>query len=153
MSINTYGGKGVSGEDRSPIEVRAHTIAYDRREVPISFRGEEDMVKDPIVIDVNPGQTLDKASRLNFAKYLPWSTMSKLCPLAKSQTIRYIISELAEPASWPKTDITRWMMVPAEKISISASTANATTYTFDLPRLEQSVPDYITTYDLSRLFS
>ena len=69
VSINTYGGRGLGGKNRSDQENQSHTIVYDSTSKPAMFKDEQGlMTKEPIAIDMVDGHTLDKASRLNYAK-------------------------------------------------------------------------------------
>jgi hypothetical protein len=69
VSINTYGGRGLVGKNRSDAEVQSHTIVYESTSRPAMFKEEQGlMTKESIAVDMVPGHTLDKASRLNYAK-------------------------------------------------------------------------------------
>ena len=69
VSINTYSGRGLVGKNRSDAEVQSHTIVYDSTSRPAVFKEEQGLMnKEPIAVDMVPGHTLGKASRLNYAK-------------------------------------------------------------------------------------
>jgi hypothetical protein len=69
IAINTYGGRGLGGKRRSDGQVQSHTIVYESTSRPTMFKEEQfRMNKEPIAVDMVPGHTLDKASRLNYAK-------------------------------------------------------------------------------------
>jgi hypothetical protein len=69
VSINTYGGRGLVGKNRSDAEVQSHTIVYESTSRPAMFKEEQGlMTKESIAVDMVHGHTLDKASRLNYAK-------------------------------------------------------------------------------------
>jgi hypothetical protein len=83
VGINTYGRRGIAEKRLSAAEAAAHTIAHDSRETATYLPGEEAIVKEPIAIDMNPGHTLEAASRLNFAKVFTVEHNVKVMPLGR----------------------------------------------------------------------
>lgn len=66
VPINSYLFRGVQRKH----EQGSHSIIYDSRlkKAPVPFEGETGMTKIPIAVDVNRGQKLDPASRINFGR-------------------------------------------------------------------------------------
>jgi hypothetical protein len=83
VGINTYGKRGIAGKRMSAAESNAHTVAHDSNEDAQCLEGEEAIVKEPIAIDMNPGHTLETASRLNFAKVFTVEHNVKVMPLGR----------------------------------------------------------------------
>lgn len=68
IPINSYGGKGVAKKGMSKEEIEAHTIIYMATARPVRSSEETGIIKDPIAVETATNQTLDRFSRLNFAK-------------------------------------------------------------------------------------
>lgn len=69
VAINTYGGKGLAGKNPSDAKVQSHTVVHESTARPFTFQEEQGLMnKEPIAIKMVQGHTLDKASRLNYAK-------------------------------------------------------------------------------------
>lgn len=69
VAINTYGDKELVGKKRIDAEVQSHIIVYESTLRPAMFKEEQGlMTKESIAIDMVSGQTLSRASRLNYAK-------------------------------------------------------------------------------------
>lgn len=76
IAINSYGGQGVKKRGFNSNDIKAHTIIYDAQGEPSPTRGEPKMEKEPIAVDLRPGQSLTKASRLNYDQpfMVQWNT-------------------------------------------------------------------------------
>lgn len=68
VAINTYGGRGVGGKRRANDEDRSHTIIHDSTKEPQRVANEKRIVKEPIAVIMTAPETLQVASRLNYAK-------------------------------------------------------------------------------------
>jgi hypothetical protein len=66
LAINSYGGNGVAKKGIKPAERKAHTIVHMKNVKPIKHPDEVGMDKQPIAVEMVPGQTLNSMSRLNF---------------------------------------------------------------------------------------
>lgn len=92
VPINSYRGTGVGKKQIPPDEKSAHAIIYDSRERaprPI-IPGEEDLVKTPIAVDMNPDDTLDDTSRIHFGKIYTIEWNVKVCEIGRiaSQSVK-----------------------------------------------------------------
>jgi hypothetical protein len=70
LPINSYRGTGVGKKGIPPDEKSAHAIIYDSRNKPTDpiLPGEEDLVKNPIAVDMNQKSSLAETSRIHFGK-------------------------------------------------------------------------------------
>jgi len=69
IPINTYGRRGLAAKKFNQEDFEDHAIVYGSQfDAPEALEGEGQMTKDPIAVDLAPGQELADTSRLNFGK-------------------------------------------------------------------------------------
>jgi hypothetical protein len=68
VPINSYRKTGVGRKGTQRDKKRAHAIIYDSRKAPPRpiLPGEQDLIKNPIAVDMNGSNTLEDTSRIDF---------------------------------------------------------------------------------------
>lgn len=76
IGINSYNGLGLKKPGLKKEERDAHTIIYDNRKKPMLLEEEPEIFRDPIPVEMKPGETLNIASRLHYGKpyVIEWNT-------------------------------------------------------------------------------
>jgi hypothetical protein len=94
LAINSYGGNGVAKKGMKPAERKAHTIVHMRNATPIKHPDEVGMDKQPIAVNMAPGQTLNSMSRLNFGgpHTVQWNVKVMNVGIVHLDSMPYLIS-------------------------------------------------------------
>lgn len=79
IPINTYRGQGLTDKRMRPDEQQAHTIIYARGSKPEPMPDEVELNKEPIEVELEPGEELKSSSRLHFGKVqsIDWNVKVK----------------------------------------------------------------------------
>lgn len=98
VSIGTYGGRGLKKSGLKQSEIDAHAVVYDSTSEPVYLEGEPKTTKRPIAVDLEPGQTLNTASRLHFAKpfTIEWNTKVMDVGMVARECLISLVADVAE---------------------------------------------------------
>lgn len=101
IPINSYGEQGLTKPGMRMDEKQAHAIVHASGSEPMPLEGEVELQKEPIAVDMAPGENLSGASRIHFGKMqsIDWNVKVKDVGLITGSTnlrrlINYFNAEL-----------------------------------------------------------